>query len=109
LRYLLQEGYDRDGLSLLLQHNARRVLGLYLRPGDLDGRMHTEPSLATPSAFYIEEIPAFISLALQIPTKVSRRYLLRHNAQVFRNPRGWAAVIPVDIEDDGEQNEENED
>ena len=97
LDYLCREGFDKDGASLLLQSNSRRCLGIYLRAGTIDGRAHTEPSVATPVAFYIEELSALVSLRLQIPSRVSRRYLLLHDENVYRNPRDWAAIIPGEL------------
>ena len=95
LAYLIQEGFDRDGLSLLLQHNAKRVLGIYQRAGHQFSRDKTEPELATPCCFFVEELQCLCSLALEIPTGISPMYLLIFDENVYRNPRPWARPPPT--------------
>jgi hypothetical protein len=90
--YLRAEGYDRDSLVLLLQANAQRVYGVFRRAGGA-GRDASEPDIPTPAAFYIPELPAFVSTVLEMPSKLSQRFLLLENLD-DREPRPFGAVIP---------------
>ncbi|CBY41948.1 unnamed protein product, partial [Oikopleura dioica] len=89
LEFLQSEEFTKDGLALLLQTNAKRVLGAYRRSGGT-GRDHTEPDFALPTSFYVDDINVFVSLSLELPTTLSRRYLLIHDPEHNQNQRPFA-------------------
>jgi hypothetical protein len=91
-QYLLDEGFNRDSTLLLLQENAQRCYGLFCRPGG-SGRDASEPDLPTPHTFFVPSLPAVVSLVLELPTRLSRRFLLLQDLDDRPN-RPFGIVVP---------------